>query len=196
MLYLLLGSSSFLFFILYDLNDVKLYHRFLKSFFAIGSSLLLYSTAMIVYTGSPTFSLSSFGKIISGIGSLFSLVLLIYTLFFALPWKKTYLELATNNKVVDKGFYALCRHPGVLWFIAFYFFTWLFTGVQLLLFAGMSFSILNIIYISLQEKYFFPRLFMNYGIYQQTTPFLFPTPSSIKKCCSTFATGEEITNEL
>ena len=185
MIYLLLGSCSFLFFIFYDLNDIKLYNRFFKSFFAIGSFTLIFSTVMIVQSNSPMFLFTNLGRIFFAISALLSLFLLIYTLFFALPWKKTYLELAKNDKVVNKGFYALCRHPGVLWFIAFYFSLWLFSGVQLLFFAAILFSILNIIYIYIQEKYFFPHLFTDYTLYQKNTPFLFPTFSSIKRCWET-----------
>ena len=48
------------------------------------------------------------------------LLLLIYALFFALPFQETYVVQNVGNKVCAQGMYALCRHPGVLWFTGFY----------------------------------------------------------------------------
>ena len=54
-----------------------------------------------------------------GIATIF-FVLLIYTLFFALPFDKTYQNESEKRMAYTEGVYALCRHPGVLWFIGFY----------------------------------------------------------------------------
>ena len=45
----------------------------------------------------------------------FFLVLLVYTLFFALPFHDTYIHGTTAPSLCRSGVYALCRHPGVLW---------------------------------------------------------------------------------
>ena len=48
-----------------------------------------------------------------GIGALFFLGLLIYTLFFALPFEETYCEDNKLRAAYTEGMYGVCRHPGV-----------------------------------------------------------------------------------
>lgn len=192
MLYLLIGSISFTFFIVYDINNITLQNRLLKSFFVVGCIMLIYSTMMISIFEQPSFSLPIFMKVFVSLGGLISFALLIYTLFFALPWKITYVSLKSNDVVVNQGIYALCRHPGVIWFILFYFFYWLFTGITLMMWAGITFSILNLIYILLQEKYIFCKLFIDYDLYQKSTPFFIPNCSSINRCFNAMKMREEI----
>ncbi len=48
------------------------------------------------------------------------LALLIYTLFFALPFEETYCEENKLRAAYTEGVYGLCRHPGVLWFAGAY----------------------------------------------------------------------------
>ena len=76
--------------------------------------------------------------------------LLIYTLFFALPFEETYIE-QDAHKTYDKKMYALCRHPGVLWFAGFYFCLWLSLGTKPLLAMAVWFSFLNFCYIVLHR---------------------------------------------
>jgi len=196
MLYLFIGSLGFVFFIVYEFNNISLHNRVLKSFFAVGCFLIIFSTIQISILESPSFYLPIYQKVIVILGLFISFVLLIYTLFFAIPLKETYINLMTCDKVADYGIYALCRHPGVLWFITFYIFYWLFTGINLILWAGTLFSVLNLIYIVIQERYIFNHLFKDYSLYQNCTPFLIPNPSSIKKCIRTIKAGKEIRNEV
>ncbi len=59
--------------------------------------------------------------------------LLVYTLFFALPFEKTYTRLEENPPVYTEGVYSLCRHPGVVWFFFLYLFLALLTGQRLMM---------------------------------------------------------------
>ena len=59
-----------------------------------------------------------------GIGAMCFLALLIYTLFFALPFEETYCEENRLRAAYTEGVYGLCRHPGVLWFAGAYFCMW------------------------------------------------------------------------
>lgn len=113
------------------------------------------------------------------------LALLIYTLFFALPFEETYVS-QDAHKTYDKKMYALCRHPGVLWFAGFYFCLWLAVGGMPLLVMAVWFSFLNFCYVLLQDFYTFPQVFSDYGEYKKKVPFLIPDGKSLKRCFETF----------
>jgi protein-S-isoprenylcysteine O-methyltransferase Ste14 len=183
MLYILVGCIGFLLFILYDLNQIRSHKKHLRYLFVIGFLLVTFSTFMIIWEKGYNFIPILSAKIVFGGLATVSLLLLIYSLFFALPFEKTYIT-ASNRNVCDQGMYALCRHPGALWFILFYLFLWLYTGIALMFWAFLSFSLLNLLYIWLQDRYFFPKLFDNYTKYKATTPFIIPTNASIKRFIS------------
>lgn len=185
MTYILLGFSAFIIFILYDINSVLMKKRFMHSFFFLGCALLLMSTIGIIWASLEDIYINPVRMGIHGGLALIFLILLIYTLFFALPFDDTYMKAQSRPKVYRKGVYALCRHPGVLWFFGFYLFLWLALDIQILLVAGLVFSISNILYIFFQDKWTFLHIFEDYNEYKKTTPFILPNIKSIKQCMQT-----------
>ena len=187
MAFIILGFVAFLLFVLYDINSVILKYKLLNSSFFVGFMLLIISTIGIVVSTQNQKQLNDLNLNVNifGIIAFLFLLLLIYTLFWALPFKDTYTSAGSTAKVCQRGVYALCRHPGVLWFIGFYFFFWLAMPVPLLLVACITFSFLNILYVIFQDKWTFMMTFENYDEYKKTTPFLLPTMGSIKKCMET-----------
>ncbi len=181
MLHIVAGCIGFVLFILYDLNQMQFKKKLFRPFFAIGFFLVAFSTWRVLSEEKIGITTPFFSKIFLGIIAALMFILLIYSLFFALPFKQTYI-IANNRHVYDKGMYALCRHPGVLWFILFYFLLWLMTERVMMFWAFLLFSVCNLIYSFLQDRYFFPALFDDYGRYRKTTPFLLPTCSSIRRC--------------
>ena len=115
--------------------------------------------------------------------------LLAQALFFSLP-KGTYSDPAARRRVWDQKMYALCRHPGFLWFAGLYFClggalgpaSW---GCFLML------CLLNLAYVILQDLWTFPRTFCDYGEYRRRVPFLLPTPGSLKNCLRQYAGRKE-----
>lgn len=102
---------------------------------------------------------------------------LIYTLFFALPFEGTYVE-QEKLKVYDQGVYALCRHPGILWFFGFYIFLAAALASIELGLAAILFSTMNLLYAWIQDKLIFPRTLSGYEAYQKKVPFLIPDKAS------------------
>ena len=185
MIYILLGFVAFLFFVIYDINSIIFKHKILNGCFFVGVFLITFATVGIIITTRDLIMIDFIGMGILGMLAVIFFYLLIYTLFFALPFKNTYIETEGSPKVYKNGVYALCRHPGVLWFTGFYIFLGLALKIPLLLTAAVIFSLLNILYVVFQDQWTFIKVFDNYDKYKKDTPFLFPSLKSIK-CCLQF----------
>lgn len=95
--------------------------------------------------------------------------LLIYSVFLEIP-------LATErpDQLFRSGTYSFSRHPGFLWY----------TGVNILVsiyfwevpIALLSFglTLCNLVLITVEDLYLFPKIFPEYPAYRKETPFLFP----------------------
>lgn len=177
------GCIAFLFYVLYDINQCWLKQKFLQPCFFIGSLLLVAATGKIVIEAGVS-KMTLFHGVALTLAVIFAL-LLIYTLFFAIPFEETYIEEQFNH-VCKSGVYALCRHPGVLFLLGFYVFLSVAISSRRLLNAGLLFSLCNVVYVILQDKFFFPRCFDDYPVYQKEVPFLIPTSSSVKQCIRTW----------
>lgn len=191
MIFLIIGFIAFLLFFLYDINSIMLKKNLLKCCFFIGVLLLVASLAGIIFTSWEMIRFTPVRSISLGVLAALCFVLLIYTLFFALPFQSTYVKTNDPPEICKRGVYALCRHPGVLWFAGFYFFLGFALMIRLLLAAAVIFSLLNLIYVVFQDRWTFMKSMKDYGEYKTDTPFLIPTLKSIKQCMRTIAEGKE-----
>ena len=186
---IVLGTISFILYMVYDLEQAgtnsHCFRKITKCFFTVGSVFLVAATMLLLRKIDILHMESGMRQIFFLILAILFLGLLIYTLFFALPFEKTYVAQEVH-KTYDKKMYALCRHPGVLWFVGFYFCLWLAFGTKPLLVMAVWFSFLNFCYIILQDYYAFPRIFSDYADYQKRVPFLIPNGKSLKRCMDTF----------
>lgn len=179
--YCIIGAIGYLLFLIYDVNEIKQFHKVLKTTFCLGLVLQIGATIGMFYTNLMYLRLS-----VWGIGiSLFGFAFLIYSLFFALPFEDTYIKLGEKRKVYDKGVYAISRHPGVLFYIFFYIGLALLEPTRITISTYLIWSLLNIIYIIFQDLWTFPRNFYNYDSYRESTPFLIPTVKSIRTFINT-----------
>lgn len=110
-----------------------------------------------------------------------SLLLLIYSFFIEIPFAKTYARTGSGSQLVTTGSYALVRHPGVIWYSILLLALFFVTGSMTLLVAGPLWLLMDIIYVVLQERFFFDDMFPGYGDYRRQTPMLFPTRRSIAR---------------
>jgi protein-S-isoprenylcysteine O-methyltransferase Ste14 len=153
--------------------------------FFVGFFLLTVATVGVIITSWDLIKVDAFRMGIYGAFAVFFFYLLIDTLFFALPFKNTYIDKEELPRICQSGVYALCRHPGVLWFMGFYIFLGLALMIPLLLTAAVVFNILNILYVLFQDRWTFMKSFENYDKYKENTPFLLPNSKSIKNCLKT-----------
>lgn len=173
--YYLIIISAFVLFIFYDFNQICGNKKQFRFLFPIGTIILVSSSIRIAVCGNESFLLPVTLRIIFGICSIIFLIALIYTLFFAIPFEDTYIE-GSKQKLCTTGIYSFCRHPGVLFLSGVYLFVGLTICKTDFLICGAICTVCNIIYIIIQDKITFPKLFEGYEEYQKTTPFLIPRP--------------------
>ena len=190
MLYLCLGAGAFLLFFLYELHVVSGRFRALHACFAAGCLLLAAATAGLAADAALQPGASPVRLVCAGVVAAVFLALLVYTLFFALPFAATYTK-AGGTQVEGKpcvcrtGMYALCRHPGVWWLAGVHLCVWLMDGASVALSAFLLFTALNVAYVTVQDCWSFPRSFADYDDYKKETPFLIPRPRSVRRCLAT-----------
>jgi protein-S-isoprenylcysteine O-methyltransferase Ste14 len=172
------GLLAFALFFLSDANDWRLSRPWLKGCFPVGALVLAWAT----WTGARrgTAPISGAARAAAGVLGAAFFVLLLYTLFFALPVRASYAEPGAARPVCTQGVYALCRHPGVLWFAGLYLCLWGAAGLPPG--AAVLFSALNVLLVVFEDRRVFPARLTGYEAYRRTTPFLIPTRASIRAC--------------
>ncbi len=182
MIYLGLGILGFIMLLVFDICSLC-EKSIVKYFFGVsGFSLIVISSVFLMRMNNGIVFPFSFRLLSLSLSILF-LLLLIYSIFIEVG-KNTY-QFKNKNKLITTGTYALSRHPGVLWFLFAYLFGAVYFQNYFMLYAGLIWTVINIIYVYIQERFIFNKLFENYGNYIQTTPMIMPSYQSIEKCITT-----------
>ena len=170
------GVISFLLFLLGDVNDAFWQRRWLKPSFSLGFILLAASTGWSIWANFP----EAFGllNILFLAAAVFFAFLMIWALFFSFPSAPAYVETSTEREAFTGGMYALCRHPGVVWFCFLY--CCLIPGAGFPAVPALLYCVMNVLLALMEDVWIFPRVFTNYREYKQRTPFLIPTPGSFR----------------
>ncbi|MGN0158860.1 MAG: hypothetical protein ACI39W_06955 [Brotaphodocola sp.] len=167
----IIGMVSFLLFFLYDWNRIFWKKTWMRSFFAIGNVLLAVIGMRMICRALRI--VSAFGVFWLVLSACF-LTLLIYTLFFALPFESTYCRDADNHPVCRTGLYGLCRHPGIWWFFGLFAGLGMAAGGGEQLWLGLTLSAMNLFYAWYQDRWIFEEEFSDYEDYRREVPFLLP----------------------
>ena len=177
--YALLGAACFAPLYLFDRLKLSGRGRGAGFWFLLGCLGIFAASAGAFFSGEPRFLLPFPGRLLAGILTLVCAAGLSWALFFALPFSGTYVG-QQQSTVVDSGLYALCRHPGVLWFAGLYGCLWAAAGVPL--WEAALYSGLNVLLVIFEDRCVFPARLEGYGAYQASTPFLLPNRRSIRAC--------------
>lgn len=167
---LILGILAFVLFALGDYNDAYLRKKSLKPCFAIGVAMLCLASVWKLDIGSA--------KLLWFILAAVFLAYLLKALFGSFSNSEAYTGAPQEREVDDAGLYALCRHPGVLFFTGLYI--CLHFGLSLPLADSIVYIALNIILAFLEDRIFFPKFLNGYEEYKKAVPFLIPTKESIR----------------
>ena len=184
MLFILSGAFGFLLMLGSDLFGIKKYNvaQNLLAFF--GTLIIVCSSILILLEGN-TYQMEIGYRLLFGAIGLMFLFFLVYSVLIEVKKNKM-----RDDQLVTSGTYALSRHPGVLWLFLYFVFGSLFFANINILIAGIVWTLVNVIYVIIQEKVIFSRIFSNYENYKEETPMLLPTISSIKKCLDTLDGGK------
>lgn len=186
MIFVLAGAVGFMILFFFDLAALRGVRVVKTVIWIVGYGLVAFALNMIIRKGN-NFVLPAYIKVTGIILSIVFALLLVYSLLIEIPFKTTYLEKGAGSRLVTTGTYALARHPGVLWLILFLIGVFLATGAKTLLIAVPVWGLMDIIYILVQDRYYFPKQFGEaYGRYQNEVPMLIPTNRSIRQCFKTF----------
>lgn len=171
----------FILFFLYDVNQTTWHRKALLPFFLLGCILLGATTLLVMIQVSRGADL----HLIYLLPAIVCLLFLTYVLFFALPFKDTYIK-ESGNIVYRQGAYALCRHPGFWLLSGFYLFAALAIRTHVMSELFILTTLLNLAYVLFQDRYTFMKQFKDYASYKEEVPFLLPTLKSMKTCVRTW----------
>lgn len=184
MRYILVGSLAFLIAYFFDLAAIKRI-RYLKQIIGMMYALLFGYAVYGVCFESEKFALSACAVGAGWPLFLISSALLIYSVFLEIPFKTTYATDGHKQELVTTGTYALTRHPGVLWFGLLMLALTAISRSKLLLVAAPIWFALDVLYVWIQDRFYFPVMFPGYQEYKRETPMLIPTKKSFIKCVRT-----------
>ena len=177
-IYVTIGALGFLVIHLFDIVSLKRISGAKPVTWILGSGLFVYALINVCLQSDKL--LLPVWTTWLGWGLLsVSILLLIYSLFINLPFRKTYIATGVGDKLITTGLYALVRHPGVHWFILFMLSLILVSKSSMLLIASLIWILLDIVLVVFQDKFIFGRMFASYASYRKETPMLVPNRRSI-----------------
>jgi protein-S-isoprenylcysteine O-methyltransferase Ste14 len=179
--HILLGVLAFLIAFFFDLAAIKRI-PYLKQIIGLASASLFGYSLLVVCLAPVKLRLPNWLSWLGWPVLFVSLSLLVYSLLLEIPFRKTYAATGVGDELVKTGTYALVRHPGVLWLALFLLALVLVSRSRLLLLATPVWLFMDVLYVWLQERFFFERMFPGYEQYKKETPMLIPTPASIVRC--------------
>jgi len=182
-IYIAIGCLAFVCFGIFDLNKIRFMHKSTSIWVILGSLIISFSTVKIIIS-TYSMQISTLLQWFELLLAILALFLTVYTIFFAVSFKKTYIETEKGNTVVNTGMYALCRHPGVIWFFFFYLLLGLAFSNKVLLTATLVWTFLDIVYVYAQDRWIFPIMLEGYYTYKKQVPFLIPNFTSLRNCIS------------
>ena len=165
-----LGILAFALMLLGDLNDARFGKKPLKLCFPLGVALLAAAT----YLGCDFERISAIWCIAAGA----FLLLLLYSLFGSFSVKDAYVEQGCGRRVCDRGLYAMCRHPGVLFFAGLY--VCLHFAARLPVSQAILYTALDLLIAMFEDSVVFPKVLGGYDEYKTRVPFIIPTTESLR----------------
>ena len=176
-----MGIAAFALLFGSDVNDAFFGRKGLRFLFPAGALVL--AAGILLEAFSPNGSMPAPAlRVVFCALAVLSAAALVYALFFALPVDASYGEPGQERAVCSTGLYALCRHPGVLIFAFMMLFFRLGTGLGTG--SAVLYTVLNILLAAFEDTVVFPRRLKGYAAYRAATPFIIPTPRSVREAIS------------
>jgi protein-S-isoprenylcysteine O-methyltransferase Ste14 len=182
--FILLGCLAFLIAFFFDLAALR-NAAYLKQAIGLSFALLFGFSLIMVCLGAERVPLPQWVSWLGWPLLILSALLLTYSILIEIPFKQTYAADGVGDKLVKTGTYALVRHPGVPWFGLFLLALLAITRSKLLLIAAPVWLLMDVLYVWIQESFYFDKMFPGYEQYKRETPMLIPNRESIIRCIKT-----------
>ena len=182
--YILLGSLAFLVAFFFDLAALKGV-AYLKQIIGLVFGSLFSFALLMVCLKAERFPLPHWLSWAGWPLLIISACLLVYSIVLEIPFKQTYALNGVGDKLIKTGTYALTRHPGVLWFGLFLLALVMISRSKLLLIAAPLWFLLDVLWVWIQDRFYFSQMFSDYEQYKRETPMLIPTRESTVRCVKT-----------
>jgi protein-S-isoprenylcysteine O-methyltransferase Ste14 len=183
-IYVILGSLGFLVIYLLDIASLKRIPGLKPLSLIIGSSLVIYAAVMACLSPDKL-SLPVWTSWLGWVVLPPAVFMLVFSLFINLPFSKTYVG-RDSGPLITSGLYALVRHPGVHWFTLTMLALILVSASRLMLIAAPIWVGLDIILVTIQDRFFFGKIFAGYEQYRRQTPMLIPNRQSLSAFFNSF----------
>ncbi len=183
MIYILLGALGFVLMFSADIFGLK-QKPFLQRIVTLVAIFILVVSSVFILMEGKTLLLPLQIRILGASFTLVYFILMVYSIVIEVSHRNE------EKKLITTGTYALTRHPGVIWFLLFYISGGILFANTSIIIAGLLWTVFNITYVLLQERYIFVKLFMGYQEYTKETPMIIPSLSSIRKCINTLNGGK------
>jgi len=184
MSYITIGVLGFLVAYLFEVVSLKRISGAKQGVGIVAAALIGYATFMVCLK-SGRLELPIWLTWLGWALLLVSVLFLVYSLFINLPFRKTYVVPGVGDKLIRTGTYALVRHPGVPWYALLLVSLILVSKSKLLLIASPIWLAMDILYVIIQDKFFFGKMFKDYDDYRRETPMLIPSRRSVGACLRT-----------
>ena len=178
MIYIVLGGIGFLLIHLLDIASIKRMPGMKPITWLVGNGLVVSSIIMLCLSPDKL-ALPVWSTWLGWVLLPISLFMLIYSLFINLPFSKTYIATGVGEKLITSGLYALVRHPWLHWLILAMLALILVSKSSLILIAAPIWVFLDIVLVSVQDRFFFSKMFAGYEKYRRQTPMFIPNRRSI-----------------
>lgn len=185
MSYVLMGALGFPIFHLVDLAAIKRLAWAKPLAWITGCGLITAGT-WLAWTSGAKFSLPLWAVVCGWTFFAASMLQLLHSLFINLPFYKTYFKVGVSDELVTDGLYAIVRHPGVYGLAVALFSLVLVSRSFLMLSAAVTWMVIDIIVVTVQDRYFFDCMFPGYAAYRRKTPMLIPTWRSLAAFTTAF----------
>jgi protein-S-isoprenylcysteine O-methyltransferase Ste14 len=186
MIYIILGIIGFSALFFHDHAVVRGNMILRIIVLAIGSIILSFSLFALCFF----FEKIIIPPVFRPIGIVFSFLFIlfgIYSIIIEIPLKTRFKKNRNGEPLITNGTYALCRHPGVLWFSFTMLGLFLVFPSVIMLYSIPIWIASDILLVFLQERYYFNVIFGDkYGEYKKIVPFIIPNAKSIRVCIGTF----------
>jgi protein-S-isoprenylcysteine O-methyltransferase Ste14 len=179
--YVLIGLLSFVFLAGADWATYKEI-RYLKAVLWVSViPLSLYATVM-AWVDTARFAFPEVLSMLAWFPLVVFFALFLYSLYFEIPFRKTYVGREQPKRVVTGGTYTLTRHPAFIWFIIWIVSSVLASRSVTLLVAAPVWITAYIVCMCIEDKLTSRGHFAEeYREYQRETPMLIPTRRSIRR---------------